>query len=96
MVINQVTALSGAQRLAELEVENQEITAGIDQLTRNRRQQPSCPQSARSWFHQRREEAAVRLVFSAERCPSVASTGNVQSRHSLQPVENSLGIADER
>ena len=34
MTINQVIALSEAQRLGELEVENLEISASVNQLTR--------------------------------------------------------------
>ena len=78
MTINQVIALSEAQRLAELEVENLEISASVDQLTRTRHQRLSSRQFRKSWFCQRREAGVVRLVFSAERCPSVASTGNEQ------------------
>jgi hypothetical protein len=36
--ISQVIALSEGQRLAELEVENLEISASVDQLTRTRHQ----------------------------------------------------------
>jgi hypothetical protein len=36
MTINQVIALSEAQRLAEIEVEHLEISASVDQLTRTR------------------------------------------------------------
>jgi hypothetical protein len=41
MTINQVIAFSEAQRLAELEVENLEISASVDQLTRTRHQRLS-------------------------------------------------------
>jgi hypothetical protein len=44
MTINQVIALSEAQRLAELEVKNLEISPSVDQLTRTRHPRPSsCP-----------------------------------------------------
>lgn len=41
MTINQVVALSEAQRLAELEIENLEISAGFDQLVQIRLQRHS-------------------------------------------------------
>ena len=41
MTINQVIALSEARRLAELEVENLQISASVDQLTRTRQQRLS-------------------------------------------------------